>query len=95
MEKIKEFLEKYGTILLIGLSITLLFKTCSLQKEFTTYKKQSSKSIDSLNDKVSKLATEDFIVESNKVLLYDFLVFEDDIDKKKISFSDVKLKLKK
>jgi len=90
---IKFLIEKGNLILLLGV-VFLVFKSCSLEKELKRQRTENTKSLDSIRVVLTTVADKDYITQSNQGLLYDFLVFEDDIDKKKITFSDIKLKLK-
>ncbi len=89
-----KFITEKGIFILLVICIFLTFKTCSVEKELKRQRTENSKSLDSIRFTLSTLPDRDYVTKNNQELLYDFLVFEDDIDKKKITFSDIKLKLK-
>jgi hypothetical protein len=89
-----KFLLEKGNLVLLFVILFLTFKTCSVEKELKRQRTENTKSLDSIRFVLTNVADRDYITQSNQSLLYDFLVFEDDIDKKKITFSDIKLKLK-
>jgi hypothetical protein len=89
-----KFLLEKGNLILIVILFFLIFRTCSVEKELKRQRTENTKSLDSIRFVLTNVADKDYITQSNQSLLYDFLVFEDDIDKKKITFSDIKLKLK-
>jgi hypothetical protein len=95
---IKLLIDTYKYYIIIFFLVLTLFKSCSISSDLDNHRKQSKKTIDSISFILSEvrdsIPTKEFIVRSNNTLLYDFLVYEDDIDKKKITFSDIKLRLK-
>ncbi len=95
---IKKLFDDYKYYIILFFLVLTLFKSCSISSDLDSHRKQSKKTIDSLSFMISTIKdsvpTKEFIVRSNNTLLYDFLVYEDDIDKKKITFSDIKLRLK-
>jgi hypothetical protein len=89
-----KFITEKGIFVLLGICLFLTFKTCSVEKELKRQRTESKKTLDSIRFTLSTLPDRDYVTKNSQELLYDFLVFEDDIDKKKITFSDIKLQLK-
>jgi hypothetical protein len=49
--------------------------------------------IDSLENRVSKMATKKEIQDQMEIVMFNYLIYEDDLDKGKSSLSDVKNKI--
>ena len=89
-----------SVVLMVGFMIILFFRQCGVNgdvskmrkeiKELTSEVEGSRKSLDSLSN--SLILKEDVRLEMRKVM-FEYLIFEDDLDKGKISLSDVKNKI--
>lgn len=102
MDKIKEFLDKNYKILLLVFVILFVIDACSTNKELNQIKKTYKSSNDSLKaeliilqEKQNSLATKEEIKDMNEELMYLFLLYEEDLDKGKISLSTIKERIKK
>jgi hypothetical protein len=100
MEKIKKsVLENIWKILTIALALLLFGKGCtnskisSLAKNYDKNSLVLEKKIDSLNIKVSKMATEKQVRDQMEIIMFNYLIYEDDLDKGKSSLSDIKNKI--
>ena len=88
LERLKIFSEAFGLPLVLILCILTFFRTCSTNSTVTKIEKQIQ-TIDTTNSTLTK-AEVDSIVKSR---LYDFLIFEEDLDKGKTSLSDIRIKI--
>ena len=82
----KEFIKKNFTVIVLVIAVLSFFKSCGdsrelqkLRKEVEVVKKQSA-------------SKEEIELLQNKVM-FEFLIYEDDIDNKKASLSDIKNKV--
>lgn len=91
MKQILSWIEKLGLPIVLVLSIFTFFRSCSTGATVNKLEKQVSK-VDSLVSTGSTLSQRevDSIV---KTRLYDFLIFEEDLDRGKTSLSDIRLKI--
>lgn len=88
LEKIKSFSDAFALPIILVLCVIMFFKTCSTSSSVTKIEKQ----IQSMNSTTSTLSKRDVdsIVKSR---LYDFLIFEEDLDKGRTSLSDIRIKI--
>lgn len=100
MEKIKTFLESNYIAVIVFLTLMLVVSNCSsnksvdkLRKEIDNMEKEYRLELDSIHTTLKNTTTIEQVQAENEQLLYQFLVFEDDLDKGKISMSEIKLKL--
>ena len=83
-----------GILLLLFLS-----KGCTnskISKLEDTYLENTARlelKIDSLENRVSKMATKKEIQDQMEIVMFNYLIYEDDLDKGKSSLSDVKNKI--
>lgn len=102
LEKVKKFANSWGLLILM---ILVLFKTCgtaSKAKSATEATEKTSEVIDSalvsLSDRVQHL--EDKVIDKKEAkdimekVMLDFLIYENEIDKKQITISQIKDKIK-
>jgi len=82
----KEFIKKNFTVIVLVIAVLSFFKSCGdsrelqkLRKEVEVVKEQSA-------------SKEEIELLQNKVM-FEFLIYEDDIDNKKASLSDIKNKV--
>lgn len=85
----KKFIQENFTVIVLVIAILTLFKSCGDSREINKLKKE----LEVTNNKLDKFATKEQVeIISNKTM-FDFLLYEDDIDKKKASLSDIKNKI--
>lgn len=85
----KKFIQDNFTTFVLVLAILSLFKSCGDSKEISKLKKE----LEVTNQKMENFATKEEVeIISNKTM-FDFLLYEDDLDKKKASLSDIKNKV--
>lgn len=85
----KKFLQENFTTIVLVLTILTFFKSCGDSREINKLKKE----LEVTNLKMKELATKEQVeIISNKTM-FDFLLYEDDLDKKKTSLSDIKNKV--
>lgn len=86
-----KFTDSYGMLIVIALLLVLFFRSCSTNNAINKLAKEVQ-----LNDSASVANAAPTKQEIDRIVserLYDFLIFEDDLDKKKTSLSDIKLKI--
>lgn len=87
-------------IVIIFLSLLFAINTCSTRSAIQSITKMNNEKLqnfqDSLNiltNKINNIPTRNQFKIDNEILMYEFLQFEDDVDKGKMSLSELKLKL--
>lgn len=100
MNKIKTFIENNSIVIIVGLTILFTLSTCTNKGAIKDIRKSNQKelqevkeSLEVLSDKINEVPTRTDFKIDNEILMYEFLQFEDDLDKGKISLSELKLKL--
>jgi hypothetical protein len=100
LNKIKKFLEDNYLIIIIFLSLLFAINTCSNRSAIQNITKINNEKLQSFKDslniltnKINNIPTRNQFKIDNEILMYEFLQFEDDIDKGKMSLSELKLKL--
>ena len=102
--KATEFFKEKLNSILIGFAIVLVvlfFKQCSVSSKVSDLKKSNltlQSKVDSLTKEIKDLeksqVTSSEYQKISERTMYQFLIYEEDIDKGKISLSEVQLKLK-
>lgn len=93
---LKEHTWKITTVVFI---LLFLSKGCTsnkistLEKKYLENTKNLETKIDSLQLRVSKMATAKDVRDEMEKTMFDFLIYEDDLDKNKVSLSDIKNKI--
>jgi hypothetical protein len=88
--QIKKFIDSFGMYIVLTLCIVMLFRTCS-----------TSSTVGKIEKKVDQIERPSSTVSKNEVdsivknRLYEFLIFEEDLDRGKISLSEIRLKISK
>lgn len=85
----KKFIQENFTIIVLIIALLTLFKSCGDSRELTKLKKE----LEMTNSKLEKFATKEQVEIITNKTMFDFLLYEDDIDKKKASLSDIKNKI--
>lgn len=100
MNKLKEYIEKYHLIIIIFLCLLFSVNMCSNRNSLDKiYKSNNAElsyikdSLGVLSNKINNIPIRKEFKLDNQILMYEFLQFEDDVDKGKISLSQLKLKL--
>ena len=91
MDKILEFLKKWGTAIIIVLLLLLNFKDCTNNVKFKKLDKKIS-AIDSTTKAIPvyKILSEKEVRDVMQEVMLDFLLAEDALDKKLITASEIK-----
>lgn len=100
MNKIKIFLENNYLFIIIFISLLFAMNMCSNRSTIEKITKNSNIELQAVKDSLAILSNrinnipsrQQFKID-NQVLMYEFLQFEDDLDKGKISLSELKLRL--
>jgi CII-binding regulator of phage lambda lysogenization HflD len=85
----KKFIQENFTLIVLILSVLTLFKSCGDSREVAKLRKE----LETTNQKMEKYATKEQVEIISSKTMFDFLLYEDDLDKKKTSLSDIKNKL--
>lgn len=85
----KKFIQENFTIIVLVITILTLFKSCGDSREVTKLRKE----LEVANQKIEKFATKEEVEIISSKTMFDFLMYEDDLDKKKTSLSDIKNKV--
>lgn len=85
----KKFIQENFTIIVLIVAILTLFKSCGDSREVSKLRKE----LELTNQKMEKFATKEEVEIISSKTMFDFLLYEDDLDKKKTSLSDIKNKL--
>jgi hypothetical protein len=89
LQKIKD----NATLIMIGIMVLVLFKQCSVSREISKTNKEM-KVIKGMTDSLlAETATRDEIKKEVRESLFDFLIYETDLDNKKISLSEIRRKV--
>ncbi len=94
MEKLKN---NYWIVSLVFIAIMLIMNTCQNSKMNSLQKKtdECNYKLNKLQDSLSKLPTKEVMKKELEQNMYKFLIFEEDVDKKKVSLSEIQMKLEK
>lgn len=85
----KTFIKENFTIIVLILAILTLFKSCGDSREIVKLRKE----LELTNQKMGQFATKEQIEIISTKTMFDFLLYEDDLDKKNTSLSDIKNKV--
>jgi hypothetical protein len=91
VQKIKDNFQ----FIVFGFLLLVLFRQCGVNRDIDRIKKELRSSNVELNVKLNSINTlskEEIRHEMNQVM-FKFLIYEDDLDKKKISLSEIKNKI--
>lgn len=89
----KQFIKNNFTTIVLVIALLSFFKSCGDSRELQNVKKELAQTNAKFDEIKSNVATrEEVEIISNKVM-FNFLIYEDDIDKRKTSLSDVKNKV--
>jgi len=96
LEKIKE----YSWIVIISLLALLFLKQCGMSRDMDKIQKDTKK-ISAYTDSTHKeiknidIITREEVEKEMEQVMFQYLIFEDDLDKGKISLSDIRTKIDK
>jgi hypothetical protein len=100
MKTIQSFLQKHvWKVTTIVFLLLFLSKGCvntkvsKLEKEYLENTSKLEKKLDSLTLELSKMATNKQIKDQMEIVMFNYLIYEDDLDKGKSSLSDIKNKI--
>ena len=93
MDKIKSFVSEYGLMIALGLIIILFFRTCGMNRDADKLKKDVKEMKMQMEFIKENLATKKDIENQMETVMLDFLIYEDELDKKKITISQIKQKI--
>jgi len=96
MKRVKEFLGSWGLIIIVPLIIFSFFGGCSTkrnaQKSVETTE-ELKVVVDSLNQELATRPTLKEVRDEMEEVMLDFLIYEDELDKKQITISQIKDKI--
>ena len=82
----KEFIKKNFTVIVLVIAVLTFFKSCGDSRELSKLRTE----VQTLRE--TQATQEEIELIQNKVM-FEFLLYEDDIDNKKASLSDIKNKI--
>jgi len=82
----KEFLKKNFTVIVLAIAVLSFFKSCGDSRELSKLRTE----VQTLKE--TQATQEEIELTQNKVM-FEFLLYEDDIDNKRASLSDIKNKV--
>lgn len=85
----KKFIQENFTIIVLIITVLTLFKSCGDSREVAKLRKE----LELANTKMNQFATKEEVEIISSKTMFDFLLYEDDLDKKKTSLSDIKNKV--
>lgn len=88
LQQLKKFSDSFAIPIILVLCILTFFRSCSTATSVAKIEKKVQ-SMDSTGSTLTKSDVDSIV--KNK--LYDFLIFEEDLDKGKTSLSDIRLKI--
>lgn len=88
LQKINKLVDSYGIPVILALCIIIFFRTCSTSSSVAKIEKKVNQ-LDSASSTLSKEQVDSII----KTRLYEFLIFEEDLDRGKTSLSDIRIKI--
>jgi outer membrane murein-binding lipoprotein Lpp len=100
MKTIQSFLQTHlWKVTTVIFALLLLSRGCvnnkisKLEKDYSENTLKLEKKLDSLKLEVSKMATKKQIQDQMEIVMFNYLIYEDDLDKGKSSLSDIKNKI--
>lgn len=100
MEAFKKFVNNhFWKVTTAIFAVLFLSKGCvnnrlsKLDKKYDEISISHSNKLDSLNTAVTKFATESQVRDEMERVMFNYLIYEDDLDKGKVSLSDIKNKI--
>ena len=82
-------LKEYSWAVTLVLVVLVLFRQCGVNRDVD----RIEKSVKSIHQKVDSIPSGNKIKQQMNEVMFDFLIYEDDFDKKKTSLSDIKQKI--
>ena len=82
-------LKEYSWAVTLVLVVLVLFRQCGVNRDVD----RIEKSVKSIHQKVDSIPSGNMIKQQMNEVMFDFLIYEDDFDKKKTSLSDIKQKI--
>ena len=102
MKNILNFLEKWGKLIIVVLLLITVFRTCGNTSKIDDIKentKENKNKIETLNDSIKKINNRTFSKKEMKYMqeqvMFRFLLYENEIDKNKITLPEIKEKIDK
>ena len=99
MEKVRSFINRWGLTIMLPILIITNFKSCSNSRELEVIKTEikavqdNAVTDESISEKLDGYATRKDVKDEMERTMLDFLIYEDELDKKKITISQIKEKI--
>jgi hypothetical protein len=77
------------TIIVLCLLVIVFFRQCGVNSEISKIKKENAK----IAHDIDSMVTKEEMKKEMRQVMYEFLIYEDDFDKGKVSLSDLKNKI--
>lgn len=82
-------LKDYSWAIMLALLVLVLFRQCGVNGDVD----RIEKNVKLIQQKVDSIPSGNKIKQQMNEVMFDFLIYEDDFDKKKTSLSDIKQKI--
>lgn len=96
MKKIKTFLNNWGITIMFPMMVILFFKGCgtsSTVNNLETKTVELNQTVDSLNTELAKRPTLIGVRDEMEKVMLDYIIYENELDDKKITISQIKDKI--
>lgn len=104
MKKVKEFLNSWGMLIMVPMMIIVFFKGCGTSSTVSDLEEDNAalteqvaaqdSTIKQLEETIkNRVPTKKEVRDEMERVMLDFLIYEDELDKKKITISQIKDKI--
>lgn len=77
------------TVIVLCLLVIVFFRQCGVNSEISKIKKENSR----ISANIDSMVTKEEMKKEMRQVMFEFLIYEDDFDKGKVSLSDLKNKI--
>jgi hypothetical protein len=77
------------TVIVLCLLVIVFFRQCGVNSEISKIKKENAR----ISANIDSMVTKEEMKKEMRQVMYEFLIYEDDFDKGKVSLSDLKNKI--
>jgi hypothetical protein len=77
------------TVIVLCLLVIVFFRQCGVNSEISKIKKENAR----ISSNIDSMVTKEEMKKEMRQVMFEFLIYEDDFDKGKVSLSDLKNKI--
>jgi hypothetical protein len=77
------------TVIVLCLLVIVFFRQCGVNSEISKIKKENAR----ISANIDSMVTKEEMKKEMRQVMFEFLIYEDDFDKGKVSLSDLKNKI--